>query len=83
MPSLSSPPTVWRPRSTSRRRRGEIEDDHTPFAEAGVPAVDLIDFDYPCFHEACDTPARLSGGSLASAERAVLELLRTTLGHDR
>src|SRR5436309_4796221 len=25
---------------------GPIEDDHTPFLEAGVPAVDLIDFDY-------------------------------------
>jgi Zn-dependent M28 family amino/carboxypeptidase len=25
---------------------GAIEDDHTPFLQAGVPAVDLIDFDY-------------------------------------
>lgn len=25
---------------------GGIEDDHVPFLEAGVPAVDLIDFDY-------------------------------------
>ena len=22
-------------------------DDHTPFLDAGIPAVDLIDFDYP------------------------------------
>ena len=25
---------------------GGVEDDHTPFQEAGIPAVDLIDFEY-------------------------------------
>jgi len=55
----------------------EIEDDHTPFARAGIPAIDLIDFDYPCFHRACDTPAQLSPASLAAAGEAVFELLRT------
>lgn len=27
-------------------RTGPISDDHVPFLEAGIPAVDLIDFDY-------------------------------------
>jgi len=26
---------------------GQILDDHTPFTQRGVPAIDLIDFDYP------------------------------------
>jgi glutaminyl-peptide cyclotransferase len=32
--------------SPFRGRTGGILDDHTPFERAGVPAVDLIDFDY-------------------------------------
>jgi hypothetical protein len=55
---------------------GEILDDHTPFARAGIPAIDLIDFDYPCWHRACDRPDQLSERSLAAAGQAVLELLR-------
>src|SRR5262249_31931596 len=30
----------------------QIEDDHLPFAEAGVPSVDIIDLDYPAWHTA-------------------------------
>ncbi len=25
----------------------EILDDHTPFMDAGIPAIDIIDFEYP------------------------------------
>jgi glutaminyl-peptide cyclotransferase len=32
-----------------------VEDDHVPFLRAGVPAVDLIDLDYPAWHTADDT----------------------------
>lgn len=39
-------------------------DDHTPFLEAGIPAVDLIDFDYPYWHTTQDTPDKVSAGSL-------------------
>lgn len=41
-----------------------MEDDHTPFLEAGIPAVDLIDFDYPYWHTTQDTPDKVSGQSL-------------------
>jgi Zn-dependent M28 family amino/carboxypeptidase len=58
------------------RTRGEILDDHTPFARAGIPAVDVIDFDYPCWHRACDRPDRLSQRSLDAAGQTALELLR-------
>jgi glutaminyl-peptide cyclotransferase len=39
-------------------------DDHTPFLEAGIPAVDIIDFDYPFWHTAADTPDKVSPKSL-------------------
>ncbi len=39
-------------------------DDHTPFLEAGIPAVDIIDFDYPYWHTVQDTPDKVSAASL-------------------
>jgi glutaminyl-peptide cyclotransferase len=39
-------------------------DDHTPFLEAGIPAVDIIDFDYPYWHTVQDTPDKVSPESL-------------------
>src|SRR5213594_3338220 len=42
----------------------EISDDHVPYLKAAVPAADLIDFDYPCWHEACDTLDKVSAHSL-------------------
>jgi glutaminyl-peptide cyclotransferase len=41
-----------------------MEDDHTPFLEAGIPAVDLIDFDYPSWHTVQDTEDKVSAESL-------------------
>jgi hypothetical protein len=56
---------------------GEVVDDHTPFARAGVPAIDLIDFDFPCWHKRCDDLSAVSERSLDLSGEAVLELLRT------
>jgi Zn-dependent M28 family amino/carboxypeptidase len=39
-------------------------DDHTPFLEKNIPAVDIIDFDYPYWHTTQDTPDKVSAGSL-------------------
>lgn len=39
-------------------------DDHTPFLEAGIPAVNIIDFDYPYWHTIADTPDKVSAESL-------------------
>ena len=58
------------------REVGEILDDHTPFARAGIPAIDLIDFGYPCFHRACDTLDRVRPASLDAVGEALVELLR-------
>jgi hypothetical protein len=57
--------------------RGEITDDHTPFARRGIPAIDLIDFDYPCWQKPCDTMDKLDVRSLDAAGETVLELVRT------
>src|SRR5262249_26753794 len=58
------------------KTRGEIYDDHTPFTRAGVPAVDLIDFDYDCFHRACDRLDQIDARSLDATGEALVELLR-------
>ena len=47
-------------------------DDHTPFLEAGLPAVDLIDFDYPYWHTLQDTPDKVSAESLKAVGDTLL-----------
>jgi Zn-dependent M28 family amino/carboxypeptidase len=42
----------------------EVADDHIPYLKAGIPSVDLIDFDYPQWHTAGDTLDKTSGHSL-------------------
>lgn len=46
-------------------------DDHTPFLEAGIPAVDLIDFDYPYWHTLADTPDKVSPKSLETVGKTL------------
>ncbi len=41
-----------------------IEDDHLPFVQAGIPAVDIIDIDYPYWHTTSDLPQYVSPRSL-------------------
>jgi glutaminyl-peptide cyclotransferase len=63
---------------------GGVEDDHTPFQQAGVPAVDLIDFTYgsdtspgPYWHTRQDTLDKVCASSLEEVgEAAVLALPR-------
>jgi hypothetical protein len=54
-----------------------VYDDHTPFAAAGIPAIDLIDFDYPPFHTRADRLDKVSPASLDVVGEAVLELVRS------
>lgn len=46
-------------------------DDHTPFARLGIPAVDIIDFDYPYWHTTADTADRVSPASLERVGRTL------------
>lgn len=50
-------------------------DDHFPFLSAGVPAVDIIDFDYPAWHTAQDDLDRVSARSLQIVGDVVLDAL--------
>ncbi len=52
-----------------------IEDDHKPFLEAGVPAVDLIDLHYPPWHTADDTLDKVSARSLEVVGQVLLAAL--------
>jgi glutaminyl-peptide cyclotransferase len=46
-------------------------DDHVPFRALGIPAVDLIDFDYPYWHTRDDTLDKLSPASLERVGRTI------------
>jgi glutaminyl-peptide cyclotransferase len=50
-----------------------IYDDHMPFIRRGIPAVDIIDFDYAYWHTTQDTPDKVSAESLERVGR-VLEV---------
>jgi glutaminyl-peptide cyclotransferase len=50
-------------------------DDHVPFLEAGIPAVDLVDFDYLYWHTVEDTPDKCSARSLEAVGRVLTSFL--------
>jgi Zn-dependent M28 family amino/carboxypeptidase len=52
-----------------------VEDDHLPFLQAGVPAVDIIDLDYAAWHTAADTLEHVSAKSLQIVGDVVLAAL--------
>ena len=53
----------------------EILDDHTPFMAAGIPAVDIIDFEYPPADTLQDTLDKVSERSLDAVGEAVYRLV--------
>lgn len=54
---------------------GEIYDDHTPLNAAGIPTIDLIDFEYPSWHTLEDTMDKISAESLGTVGRVVVYYL--------
>lgn len=53
-----------------------IYDDHIPFLEAGIPAIDVIDMEDPAWHTTRDLPDNCSSETLSDVGRLVLELIR-------
>ena len=49
--------------------RHSLTDDHIPLLDAGLPAVDIVDFDYPAWHTHRDLPDQTSPASLAAVAR--------------
>jgi hypothetical protein len=83
-----SDPDLWARLRAAARRVGaqstfpdeefaEVMDDHTPFARRGIPAIDLIDFTFSCWHKPCDDMDVVSVPSLDRSGETVLELLRS------
>lgn len=62
------------------RQQMEVEDDHLPFVERGVPSIDIIDLDYgpnnSYHHTAQDTLDKISAHSLAIDGDVILESIR-------
>jgi glutaminyl-peptide cyclotransferase len=56
---------------------GPVLDDHIPFLRVGVPAIDLIDFGFGCFHRRCDDLSAVSERSVDAVGESVYELVRT------
>jgi glutaminyl-peptide cyclotransferase len=84
----TSDPQLWQRLRAAAQRAGvgayfpnatgiAIEDDQTPFEHAGVPSIDLIDWDFPCYHQACDNLSAVSEESLDASGEAVAGLLPT------
>jgi glutaminyl-peptide cyclotransferase len=84
----SSRPGLWRRLRAAAKRvgagrvfppesSGSVLDDHIPFLRIGVPAIDLIDFDFPCFHRRCDDLSAVSQRSVDAVGETIYELLRT------
>jgi glutaminyl-peptide cyclotransferase len=53
---------------------GAIYDDHVPFLEVGIPAIDLIGMPYPQWHTLGDTPAACDPVSLAAVGKLIASL---------
>ncbi len=49
--------------------RWNVIDDHIPLNDAGLPAVDILDFGYPAWHTHRDTPDAMSAASLEQVAR--------------
>ncbi len=52
-----------------------VADDHLPLQSAGVPAIDIIDIDYPEWHTEFDTPDKCSAQSLENVGRVLAKII--------
>jgi glutaminyl-peptide cyclotransferase len=79
---------LWRLLRSAARRVGvarvfptgtgpSVTDDHVPFLQAGVPAIDLIDFDFVCWHRRCDDLSAVSVRSVDAVGETMIEFLRS------
>ena len=83
-----SRPGLWRKLRAAAKRvgagrvfppgtQGAVLDDHVPFLERDVPAINLIDFEFPCWHRTCDDLDAVSERSLDAVGETVLGLIRS------
>jgi len=53
----------------------DVYDDHLNLLEIGIPAIDIIDFDYKYWHTVEDTPDKCSPQSLGNVGKVLLRVL--------
>lgn len=58
----------------------EVLDDHLSLSDAGIPTADIIDFEYPHWHLASDTPENCGPESLEEVGRVVTAWLSLPKG---
>ena len=59
-----------------KQAKDSIFDDHVPLYEiAGIPAINIIDFDYPYWHTLEDTPDKCSAKTLQIVGHVVSEYI--------
>ena len=58
----------------------QLIDDHRPFINIGIPAIDIIDFDYPYWHTTADTADKVEPASLERVGRTLQVFLETGAG---
>lgn len=51
--------------------RTAVEDDHIPLNNAGIPTIDIIDFDYAHWHKLTDTPENCSAETMANVAKVL------------
>ena len=54
-----------------------VSDDHIPFIRRGIPSIDLIDFEFDCWHRTCDDMSQISESSLDATGESMVRLLAT------
>lgn len=52
-----------------------VYDDHVPFLRAGIPAVDLIDFEFPEWHTTADRPEVCAPESLEQVGKLLTDIV--------
>jgi Zn-dependent M28 family amino/carboxypeptidase len=72
---------IWSAARNTRYRQyfsdseSEVQDDHIWFLRAGIPAVDIIDIEYPSWHTANDLLDKLSAESLSAVGTVLIAAL--------
>jgi Zn-dependent M28 family amino/carboxypeptidase len=58
------------------RQGHRVDDDHLALLKVGIPAVDIIDFDYPHWHRLSDVPENCSEEGMAQVARLLMVWLQ-------
>jgi glutaminyl-peptide cyclotransferase len=54
----------------------QVQDDHLALNKVGIPAIDIIDFDYDHWHRLSDTPDKCSPESMANVAKVIVAWLQ-------